>query len=209
MDQFSNPTTVQSPQSVPPRTSGLAIASFVMGLVSLIVCVLWPILALPAIICGIIALVKISGSGGTLQGKGYAITGIILPAVMLILLPIIAMLAAIAIPALAKARDVSQQMVTKTTLTTLHDAVNMFKMDTGRYPTQEEGLNALVHKPADVENWAPGGYLAKPYIPEDAWKHDFVYKMNPESGEPVIISYGADGKEGGQGNDADLRSTDE
>ncbi len=107
MDQSGNPT--QPLQSSPVRTSRLAIASFVMGLVSLVICVLWPVLALPAIICGIVALVKISGSNKQLKGTGYAITGIVLPVVMAVLLPFLAMFLAILMPALNKAKDVAQR----------------------------------------------------------------------------------------------------
>ena len=82
-------------------------------------------------------------------------------------------------------------------------------MDTGRYPTDEEGLSVLIKKPEDVNYWEPNGYLKGSQIPKDTWKHDFVYRLNPGDGHPfVIISYGADGKEGGEAFDADLRSTD-
>ncbi|MCK4294049.1 MAG: type II secretion system protein GspG [Planctomycetes bacterium] len=98
---------------------------------------------------------------------------------------------------------------TKTTLKTLHSAVIQFKMDTGRFPTEEEGLMALVKKPADATGWEPGGYLDTPYMPKDAWNRDFFYELDPASGKPfVIISYGADGKEGGEDLNKDLFSTD-
>jgi prepilin-type processing-associated H-X9-DG protein len=97
--------------SVSPRTSKLAITSFVMGLISLVICVLWPVLALPAIICGIIALVKISGSGGKLKGKGFAIAGIVPPAVMAFLIPFLAMFLAIMMPAMNKAKNIAQRVV--------------------------------------------------------------------------------------------------
>jgi len=100
---------------------------------------------------------------------------------------------------------------TKTRLKELHQAVNMFKLDTGRYPSEDIGLEELVVEPTDVEGWAEGGYLESDDVPQDAWKNDFVYLLNPESGKPfVIISYGADGKEGGEegSDDADLWSTD-
>ena len=85
---------------IEPKTSRLAITSFVMGLLCM-TCVLWPILVFPAIICGIIALVKISNNKLCLKGTGYAVTGIAIPAVMIILIPIFAMLLAILMPALA------------------------------------------------------------------------------------------------------------
>ena len=100
---------------------------------------------------------------------------------------------------------------TKTRLKELHQAVNMFKLDTGRYPSEDMGLLELVEEPTDVEGWASGGYLESTDVPLDGWKHEFVYMLNPESGKPfVIISYGADGKEGGEEDtdDFDLWSTD-
>jgi general secretion pathway protein G len=122
---------------------------------------------------------------------------------------IIGLLAAIAAKNFIGQTDKARVVTTKATLSSLHEAVDMFKMDTGRYPTEEEGLNALIEQPTDVEGWSPGGYLKGTTIPKDAWKHDFVYQLNPENGKPfVIISYGADGKEGGEGYDADLNSTD-
>jgi general secretion pathway protein G len=98
---------------------------------------------------------------------------------------------------------------TKASLKVLDDAVTLFKLDTGRFPTEEEGLKALVEKPTDVTTWSEGGYLKTKQVPKDAWGHDFVYHLNPESGQPFeVMSYGSDGQEGGEGKDADLRSTD-
>jgi general secretion pathway protein G len=122
---------------------------------------------------------------------------------------IIGLLAAIAAKNFLGQTDKARVITTKATMKALHESVNMFKMDTGRLPTEEEGLNALIEQPADVEGWSQSGYLEGTKIPKDAWKHDFVYQLNPESGKPfVIISLGADGKEGGEGYDADLLSTD-
>jgi prepilin-type processing-associated H-X9-DG protein len=134
-------------QTVSPRTSRLAIASFIMGLVSLVICVLWPILALPAIICGIIALVKISGSGGILRGKGYAITGIILPAAMIILIPFIAMLLAILTPALNKTKHIAQRVVCGTNLEGLGTAMMVYANDyDGQLPTADQWCDLLITK---------------------------------------------------------------
>ncbi|MDH4238374.1 MAG: type II secretion system protein GspG [Phycisphaerae bacterium] len=95
---------------------------------------------------------------------------------------------------------------TKANLRILHMAVMQFKMDTGRFPTEEEGLTALM---ADVGGYVdPGGYLNTTKIPKDGWGNDFIYDLFPESGKPfVIISLGADGEEGGEGHEADLFST--
>jgi general secretion pathway protein G len=134
--------------------------------------------------------------------------GFTLVELMAVLL-IIAMLAGIAVKNFMGTTDKAKVTTTKATLRTLHEAVNMFKLDTGRYPSEEAGLLELVEMPTDVEGWAPGGYLESTEVPRDAWKNEFVYMLNPESGKPfVIISYGADGEEGGEGYDYDLYSTD-
>ena len=82
-------------------------------------------------------------------------------------------------------------------------------MDTGQYPSEEDGLMALIEEPPDVTGWTSGGYLETTEVPEDAWDRDFVYQLEPESCKPfVIISYGADGESEGEDDNADLLSTD-
>jgi general secretion pathway protein G len=96
--------------------------------------------------------------------------------------------------------------ITKANLKTLHIAVLQFYADTGRYPTEEEGLIVLVEQPADVGNWDSEGYLEQTEIPKDAWNHEFKYERFPESGKQFVIrSAGPDGE---AGTDDDLLSTD-
>lgn len=134
--------------------------------------------------------------------------GFTLVEVMAVLL-IVGLLAGLAIQNFMGQTDRAKQKATEAKLRMLHQAVNLFKLDTGRYPTEEEGLLALIEQPSDVENWQPGGYLETTSVPQDAWNRDFIYQLNPESGKPfVIISLGADGQEEGEGYDADLYSTD-
>jgi len=98
---------------------------------------------------------------------------------------------------------------TKLNLKKLHEAVVSFEMQTNRYPSEDIGLIELIEQPSDVENWPEGGFIETTELPKDAWGNDFLYQRYPESGKPfVIISYGADGEEGGEGDDADLYSTD-
>ncbi len=105
--------------------------------------------------------------------------------------------------------DRGKVVTTKTSLRQLHTAVGEFRMETGRWPAEDEGLNVLVQAPADVKNYPPGGYLSTTEVPKDAWGNDFIFELNPESGKPFVIkSLGADGQEGGEGYDADLYSTD-
>jgi general secretion pathway protein G len=105
--------------------------------------------------------------------------------------------------------DKSRVIATKASLKMLHNAVVQFKLDTGRYPAEDVGLQELVEQPTDVTGWNPGGYLETTTIPKDTWGYEFIYQLYPESGKAfVIISYGANGEEGGEGYDADLYSTD-
>lgn len=122
---------------------------------------------------------------------------------------IIGLLATLVVTKVASKIDQARVTTTKANLKSLHAAVNQFKMDTGRFPTEEEGLMALIEQPPDVRGWQPGGYLETTEIPKDGWGNDFIYQLYPEGPTQfVIISFGADGEEGGEGYDADLYSTD-
>ena len=128
---------------------------------------------------------------------------------LMAILIIISLLATLVVTKVATKIDQAKITTTKANLKLLHNAVNQFKMDTGRFPTEEEGLMALIEQPSDVTRYETGGYLETTEIPRDGWGHDFIYELSPESGKPfVIISLGADGEEGGEDNDKDLYSTD-
>lgn len=123
----------------------------------------------------------------------------------------IGFLALIVIPAILSPNHPvkARVIVTKSDLKVLHAAVNMFKLHTGRYPSQEKGLIELVEQPVDVDTWMSGGYLEITHVPRDAWKNEFIYQLTPTGERPfVIISYGADGQPGGKDENADLYSTD-
>jgi prepilin-type processing-associated H-X9-DG protein len=132
-----------------PKTSGLAVASLVMGLMCM-TCVLWPFLVLPAIICGIIALVKISGQRGALRGTGMAVTGIVIPTVMILFIPIFAMLAGILMPALAKTKHIAQRVVCNTNVKGLATAMIVYQNDyDDKFPTPNNWCDLLIQE-ADV-----------------------------------------------------------
>jgi general secretion pathway protein G len=122
---------------------------------------------------------------------------------------ILGFLAAMVVTNFMGQTDKARVITTKANLKKLHSSVIQFKMDTGQYPTEEEGLDSLIEPPTDLEGYEPGGYLETTEVPLDAWSNEFAYQRYPESGKPfVIISYGADGEPGGEGYDADLYSTD-
>ena len=135
-------------------------------------------------------------------------TGFTMVELMAVLI-IIGLLATLVVTKVASKIDEARVITTKANLKILHSAVNQFKMDTGRFPTEEEGLMALIEQPGDVVSYEPGGYLETTEIPKDGWKNDFIYERFPESGKAFVIkSLGADGEEGGEDYDADLLSTD-
>ncbi len=84
----------------------------------------------------------------------------------------------------------------------IETALDIYRLDMGRYPNQEQNLNALLQAPENADRWQ-GPYLEKS-IPADPWGQPYVYKFPGERGEFDLFSYGADGQIGGDGNDADI-----
>ena len=151
----------------------------------------------------------LSAAGETSPTGGYAKRQAFTMIEMMAVIVIIGILAGIVAVSVVGKIDKSRVIATKASLKMLHNAVIQFKLDTGRYPTEEAGLQELIEQPTDVTGWNTGGYLETTSLPKDAWGNDFIYQLLPESGKPfVIISYGANGEEGGEGYDADLYSTD-
>lgn len=139
------------------------------------------------------------------EGVRKGFTMVELMAVLIIL----GLLATVLVKNFMGQTDKARVITTKANLKILHTAVMQFKMDTGRFPTEEEGLLALIEQPSDIENYEPGGYLETTEITKDGWGREFYFELYPESGKAfVVISWGADGEEGGEGYDTDLLSTD-
>lgn len=129
---------------------------------------------------------------------------------IMIVMVIIAMLAALVGPRLMGALSGSKVKATKIQIETLSNAADTFHLDTGRYPTQQEGLQVMVQNPpsAPIQNWN-GPYLKKNKIPTDEWGKPFVYENPSKHGMGFdIYSYGADGMTGGTGENADIGSWD-
>ena len=124
---------------------------------------------------------------------------------MLVVVTIIGLFIALVGPSLFKNADRAKVTAARTQLDNFMTALGSYKLDTGTFPTTEQGLKALREKPADLEQWA-GPYLPKD-VPKDPWEHDYVYKFPGDHGdEPDIISLGADGQPGGDGFNADIFS---
>ena len=123
---------------------------------------------------------------------------------ILVVVTIIGLLAALVGPRILHRISGAKQSAAKAQIELFGSALDTFRLDTGRYPTTEEGLAALREKPSGVENWY-GPYLPKE-IPVDPWRNPYVYKCPGDHGDYDIISYGADKVEGGEGESQDVVS---
>ena len=121
---------------------------------------------------------------------------------MIIVIGIIGLLAALVLPRLAKNMGTSEVQATRLQISQVQMAIEQFRTDVYRYPTEQEGLKALIEAPVGTENWR-GPYLDKSSLPKDGWRRELIYKLDPKF-DFRIISLGADGKEGGEGINADL-----
>ncbi|MDX1607052.1 MAG: type II secretion system major pseudopilin GspG [Candidatus Competibacterales bacterium] len=124
---------------------------------------------------------------------------------LLVVLVILGLLAGIVGPNLIGKTETANIKTTKTQIEQLGAALDMFRLEVGRYPTSSEGLRALIERPADAERWN-GPYLKKNVIPEDAWGNEFIYRAPGEHGSYDLLSYGPDASPGGEGDNADIVS---
>jgi general secretion pathway protein G len=131
-----------------------------------------------------------------LLGKGFTLIE------LLVVILILAILAALIVPNIMGRQDQAKVAKAQSDVATLEELVQHFKLDTGRYPTTDEGLNALRVAPGDVTGWQ-GPYSRKD-IPLDPWQHEYVYEYEDGDNTFRIYSYGADGQSGGEGYNADI-----
>ena len=126
---------------------------------------------------------------------------------ILVVITIIGILAALIVPRIMDRPDQARATAARADVNAIVGALKLYKLDNGTYPTNEQGLLALVKKPdrGDIpRNWKPGGYLEK--LPNDPWGSEYQY-INPGiRGEVDVFSLGADRKPGGEAFDADIGS---
>jgi general secretion pathway protein G len=137
---------------------------------------------------------------------GRAQRGFTLIEVMVVIV-ILGIMAALVVPNLAGRQDQAQVTAALSDLRALGNALEMYKLDNFRYPSTEQGLEALVEQPSgfpEAKNWKPGGYVRK--LPEDPWGNPYRYIATDQGFE--LYSLGADGQEGGEGYAADLSHDD-
>jgi general secretion pathway protein G len=124
---------------------------------------------------------------------------------LLVVLVILGMLAALAGPRVMKYIASSKTDTAKLQIEELASALDMYKLEVGRYPNTQEGLQALVEAPGGATNWN-GPYLKKKGVPKDPWGADYHYESPGQHGAFDISTFGADGREGGEGEDKDVVS---
>lgn len=129
---------------------------------------------------------------------------------LMIVIVILGILSTMVVLNIAGAPDEARVTKAKTDIQTIESALILYKVQNGFYPTTEQGLKALVEKPTVKpvpRSYPQGGYLKQDNVPVDPWGNAYVYRCPGEEGRAYeIISLGADGREGGTGYNADVRS---
>ena len=124
---------------------------------------------------------------------------------LMVVLVIIGVLAALIVPNVLDRADDARSTAARTDVTNVMQALKLYRLDNQRYPTSEQGLQALINKPTTAPlplNWRP--YLEK--LPNDPWGRPYQYLNPGVKGEIDVMSFGADGQSGGEGKDADIGS---
>ncbi len=128
---------------------------------------------------------------------------------IMVVVVILAILGTLVAPQILGRIDEARITKAREDLKLFESALDLYRMDNFRYPSSEQGLDALVHRPNDasLKNWRAEGYVKQ--LVKDPWGHDYVYVSPGTGGAPYdLMSFGADGAPGGTGNDADLSIRD-
>jgi general secretion pathway protein G len=127
----------------------------------------------------------------------------------MVVIVILGILAGLIIPRIMGRPEEARRMKARVQIESIETALKLYKLDNGTYPTTEQGLQALVEMPEIgqlARNWREGGYLEKGRVPKDPWGYDYVYLSPGAHGDYDLMSYGADGEPGGEGDNEDITS---
>lgn len=126
---------------------------------------------------------------------------------LLVVLVIIGILAGYVGPRIMGHPEEAKRTMAAAQISALETALESYKLDNGVYPSTEQGLQALVEAPTAGKlpaKWREGGYMKKGKVPKDPWGNDYIYLSPGSHSDFDIISYGADGESGGEGNNGDV-----
>lgn len=123
---------------------------------------------------------------------------------LLVVLVVLGLLAGIVAPRYFSQLGRSEAKVARAQIEGLAKALDLYRLEVGRYPSSEQGLQALVSAPSDEARWS-GPYLQKK-VPDDPWGHAYLYRYPGENGEYDLFSLGKDGQPGGDGENAEIAS---
>ena len=121
---------------------------------------------------------------------------------LLVVLVILGLLAMFAVPQAMKYLGGAKSETSVIQISNIESILDLYRLETGRYPNQEEGLDALINRPAGVETWN-GPYVKKEKMLTDPWGQPYNYRIPGEHGDFDLYSYGADNVEGGEGENRD------
>lgn len=133
------------------------------------------------------------------RGRGFTLLEI------LVVLVILGLMASLVGPQVFKQLSGSKTKAAQLQIQELSGALDLYRLELGSYPTSEQGLDALITKPRNVDNWN-GPYLKKSVIRKDPWGNDYQYRSPGQNGDFDLWSLGADNREGGDGENRDVRS---
>ncbi|MDX1588854.1 MAG: type II secretion system major pseudopilin GspG [Oleiphilaceae bacterium] len=128
---------------------------------------------------------------------------------IMVVMVILGLLVALVAPNIMGRGDDARVTTAKAQMRNISNALDMYRLDNSHYPSSEQGLEALVEEPSgfpEPRNWNPDGYLSS--VPKDPWGNDYEYVSPGSEGPYDLYSLGADGRSGGEGNNADISVRD-
>ncbi len=128
---------------------------------------------------------------------------------LMVVLVILGVLAGMIVPRIMDRPEEARRTKAGVDIGALEQALKLYKLDNGKYPTTDQGLQALIEAPSVgrlAKKWRKGGYLDKSSVPQDPWDMDFIYISPGLHGDFDLMSYGPDGEPGGEDMDADINN---
>lgn len=138
-----------------------------------------------------------------LRSRGFTLIEI------MVVITILGILAALIVPRVVGRTDDAKVAAARQDISSIMQALKLYRLDNGRYPTTEQGLQALLVKPETEpvpSNWKQGGCLERSSLPKDPWGKEYQYLSPGVKGEVDVFSFGRDGQSGGENYDADVGS---